>query len=142
MFGKKRYRTARAVIHCQDQYLLAVHSSFWARRERRWGLLGGAIEWGESAEQAVQRELQEELSLQLHEFAEIGAFSYKGAQHMVFGTHTDAQIQTYDTNELLDIGWFSLTEIQALADTRKLHAGYELHAIQQFINSSRGPMQA
>ena len=78
----RRYRTARAVLRYEDRYLLAVHSSFWARRERRWGLPGGGIERGEDPLSAVRRELHEELELHLSHLTEIGAYFYKGNDHI------------------------------------------------------------
>jgi 8-oxo-dGTP pyrophosphatase MutT (NUDIX family) len=128
-----RYRTARAVLRHKDEFLLAIHSSFWARREKRWGLPGGNIERGEHPLSTVQRELEEELELYLSEFTEIGPYYYKGDDHMIYGADTDQRVQDYDTSELLDLRWFSLDELQSLDRDRKLHAGYELQAIRQFL---------
>jgi len=128
-----RYRTARAVLRFEDRFLLAVHSSFWAKSEKRWGLPGGNIERGEAPLNAVQRELEEELELSLPQFTEIGAFYYKGNDHMVYGAVSDRLVQDYDERELLDLRWFTLPELQQLDRARKLHAGYELQAVRQFI---------
>ncbi len=130
---RSRYRTARCVLHHEDQYLLAVHSSFWARRERRWGLPGGNIERGEHPEVAVRRELQEELSLDLGNILELGAYFYKGHDHMVYGADSGYRVEDYDSRELLDMRWFTLPEIQALDEKGRLHAGYELQAVRQFL---------
>lgn len=127
------YRTARAVLRFEDRYLLAIHSSFWARKEKRWGLPGGGIERGEAPLNAVIRELEEELELSLTHLKEIGAYFYKGSDHIVFGAETDQMIQAYDEKELLDLRWFTLPELQQLEGQRKLHAGYELQAVRQFI---------
>jgi len=129
----RRYRTARAVLRHEGRYLLAVHSSFWARKEQRWGLPGGGIERGEHPLDAVKRELHEELHLRLNDLTEIGAFYYKGNDHMVFGAESGRFIEQYDTSELLDLRWFSIAELQALHEQSKLHAGYELQAIRQFM---------
>ncbi len=130
---RPRYRTARCVLRFDEQYLLAVHSSFWGRREQRWGLPGGGIERGEAPVDAVQRELEEELDLYVSNFTEIGAYYYKGRDHMIFGADTDRLIDTYDEGELLDLRWFSITQLQDLDRQRQLHAGYELQAIRQFM---------
>ncbi len=130
---RQRYRTARAVLRFEDRFLLAIHSSFWARKEKRWGLPGGNIERGEAPLNAVIRELEEELELYLSHLTELGAYFYKGNDHMVFGAEADRLIQTYDDSELLDLRWFTLQELQQLESERKLHAGYELQAVRQFI---------
>ena len=113
--------------------MLAVHSSFWARRDKRWGLPGGGIERGEAPVVAVQRELEEELELYLQNFTEVGAYYYKGNDHMVFGAEADRLVFEYDDTELLDLRWFTLAELTNMDVDRKLHAGYELQAIRQFI---------
>ncbi len=134
---RKPYRTARAVIQFEDHYLLGVHSSFYFRpRARRWGLLGGRIEWGEDAEDAARRELEEELDVLFAELTEIGSFRYKGARHMVFGASASFRITEYDDRELLDLRWFTLEEVEEMARVQKLHAGYELQAIRRFSRSS------
>jgi len=67
-------RTARAVLHRDGHYLLAMHIGAWGRQRRRWGLPGGAIEYGESPEVAVRRELQEELYQCPGDLLEIGDY--------------------------------------------------------------------
>ncbi len=117
--------------------MLAVHSSFWAKPNRRWGLPGGGIEWREAPEVAVKRELREELELTVDAVTEVGAYPYKGHQHMVFGADIDRQITYYDDSELLDIGWFSRAEIDDFAKQGKLHAGYEHDAIATFFAQTK-----
>ncbi len=82
---------------------------------------------------AVRRELMEELSLDLANFLELGAFHYKGHDHMVYGADSGYRVDDYDSRELLDMGWFSLQQVRDLDARGKLHAGYELQAIRQFL---------
>lgn len=128
-----RYKTARCVLRYEDEFFLAVHSSFWARPNRRWGLPGGNIERREEPEYAVRRELEEELDLYVPTFTEIGPYRYKGHDHMVYGANIDTRISTYDDTELLDIGWYNLNQIKELEEAKRLHAGYELHAIEKYL---------
>lgn len=143
----RRLKTARCVltrqleVNGEAQFLLAVHSSFWGRRERRWGLAGGRIEWREDPAETVRRELREELYLHLDDLIEVGVFGYKGSNHAVFGARTDASVADYDKTELLDVRWFNHHDVAALNDQGKLHAGYELEAIQEYLDlSGRDPI--
>lgn len=127
---RQPYKTARCVLYRDDQFLLAVHSSFSGRQHRRWGLPGGQIEWGESPESAVARELAEELSVRTLELQEIGPFPYKKALHMVYAARLDDPIQDWDDNELIELRWFSEAEVVDLKTSNALHANYELEAIR------------
>lgn len=128
---KPRYKTARCILYRGDEYLLAVHNRYWPRAERRWGLPGGQVEWGESPRRAVARELEEELNIRVPDLIEIGAYTYKRAQHMVFAAPVDHDITEFDTVELLDIGWFNEQGVAALRERCALHADYELDAIRR-----------
>jgi NADH pyrophosphatase NudC (nudix superfamily) len=128
---KERFKTARCILYRDDEYLLAIHSSFWYRREKRWGLPGGQIEWGESPHRAAQREVREELHVVVPELLEVGAYSYNRSLHMVYAAPLDDEIVKYDESELLDIGWFTETAIAAMKAERALHADYELEAIRR-----------
>ena len=124
------YKTARCILYRDDTYLLAVHSSFWRAKHRRWGLPGGQIEWGESAELAVKRELEEELCLYIPTLIEVGPFPYKKALHMVYAAEARDPIEDWDDSELLDLRWFSEPEVVSLKGDNALHANYELEAIR------------
>lgn len=128
---KERFKTARCILYRDDEYLLAIHSSFWYRREKRWGLPGGQIEWGESPRKTAQRELREELHVFVPELLEVGAYSYKRALHMVYAAPLTDEILKYDDTELLEIGWFSETAVESMKADRTLHADYELEAIRK-----------
>lgn len=133
---KKRFKTARCIVACDGAYLLAVHSSFWARPNRRWGLPGGGIERREDPAAAARRELFEEFDLHVTQLAEVGAYFYKRHYHAVYATEVGERFSHYDDSELLDIGWFSLHEVRDLARRSKLHAGYELDAIEAYLANS------
>lgn len=143
--SSREFKTARCVLVYRDapcadeQFLLAVHSSFWAKREQRWGLPGGAIERREDPHTAARREIQEELNLDIPELIPVGPFPYKGADHMIFTAVIDEAITQYDKRELLDLKWFSYAEVSKLSQDAKLHAGYELLAVQQALTSLRAP---
>lgn len=54
--------TVGALIHDGDGHVLMVRTHKWSNR---WGIPGGKIERGESAEAALKREIQEETGLEL-----------------------------------------------------------------------------
>ena len=126
----ERFKTARCILYRDDQFLLAVHNSFWRASDRRWGLPGGQIEWREAPRAAAIRELQEELGVRDSDLLEIGSFSYKHAQHMVYAAPFAGEIRDYDDNELVEIGWFDEAGVAAFKTQRRLHAGYEFEAVQ------------
>lgn len=125
-----RYKTARCILYRDDRFLLAVHNSFWRAADRRWGLPGGQIEWREPPHVAAIRELDEELGVKVSGLLEIGAFSYKHAMHMVYAAPFEGEILDYDDTELVEIGWFDEPGIADLKRERRLHAHYELEAVQ------------
>ena len=132
---RQPYKTARCILYRRqedqrEEYLLAVHSSFWGRRRRRWGLPGGQIERGESAKSAVLRELEEELSVYVPKLIKVGPFPYKKSLHMVYAAEFNDPIKDYDDSELLAIKWFREDDVEALHHGNALHASYELHAIR------------
>ncbi len=124
------YKTARCILYRDDEFLLAVHGSFWGTQRRRWGLPGGQIERGESPEVAAIRELEEELSVYLTRLTEIGPYAYKKALHMVYAAEVSEPIREWDDSELLDVRWFSVADIQELKTRNRLHANYELEAVR------------
>jgi ADP-ribose pyrophosphatase YjhB (NUDIX family) len=126
---RRRYRTARCILFREDEYLLAVHSSFRYQQKVRWGLPGGQIEWGEAPDSAVRRELREELSLAVPELVPVGPYPYKRSQHMVYAAPVDEPIRRWDDTELLDVRWFNMDQVRSLKDDAALHADYELEAI-------------
>lgn len=137
-----RYKTARVILYRDDRYLLAVHQSFWRTRDKRWGLPGGQIERGEAPAQAAQRELREELYVRVSNVLEVGAFSYKSALHAVFAAPWHEEIRDFDDMELDEIGWFDEAAILSLKRERRLHAGWELEAVQtlrRLLDAARAP---
>jgi 8-oxo-dGTP diphosphatase len=129
------YRTARCILYSEDRFLLAVHHSYLPLKRGRWGLPGGRIEYGESAEQAARRELSEELGIEVGGLIDCGDYRYKGARHKVFGARFDGAIGAVDYNEIERIGWHSRDEVAELERRAKLHAGFEAAAIEAFLRA-------
>jgi 8-oxo-dGTP pyrophosphatase MutT (NUDIX family) len=122
----------RCVLLHADRYLLAQHNS--RRRETigRWGLPGGRLKDDEKPKAALRRELAEELGCRVSRLMRLGDWLYRDEQQRVFGCEIEKPIDTFDSEELRAIGWFSYEEIVDLARSRKLRMGFELAAIVEF----------
>lgn len=129
------YRTARCILYSGERFLLAMHHSYLPISRGRWGLPGGRVEVGESAEQATRREISEELGIEIGELIDCGDYRYKGTLHKVFGTRYDGPIGTVDYNEIERIGWHRRDEVIELERRGKLHTGFELAAIDAFLRT-------
>lgn len=127
-----RIKTARCVLAATDTYLLVMHRSWRGKPRGRWGLPGGRIEYGESPDVAIHRELKEELSVRDQTLLQIGDFSYKDAQHRVYGAELVGSVGRIDRAELADIAWLTISDVADLVEQDKLHAGFELDAIERY----------
>jgi 8-oxo-dGTP pyrophosphatase MutT (NUDIX family) len=98
----------------------AIDLALAARRTRRgqlaWGLAKGAIEQGESDEQAAVREVLEETGLEAEVEADLGDIRYfyvwEGVRvrkrvHFFLMRATGGDVANHDT-EMEDVRWFSL----------------------------------
>jgi hypothetical protein len=55
-----------------------------------------------------------------------------GENHRVFGCEIHYAVDSFDTDELCAIGWFSFDEVKSLEAASRLHTGFELAAIKAF----------
>jgi 8-oxo-dGTP diphosphatase len=117
-----------------SEFLLVVHNNSQGINNGIWGLPGGRIDWGERPVQAARRELYEELTVELDELHDVGAWQYKGYQHKVYGTVFGGEIGQIDNNEILAVDWFTLNDIRRLSESDKLHTGFELASVERFTN--------
>jgi 8-oxo-dGTP pyrophosphatase MutT (NUDIX family) len=122
----------RGVLMQADRYLLAQHNSRRRATFGQWGLPGGRLKDDEKPKAALRRELVEELGCRVPHLIRLGDWLYRNEQQRVFGCELDKPIDTFDSDELRAIGWFSYEEIVELARARKLRMGFELAAIIEF----------
>ncbi|HSG90303.1 MAG TPA: NUDIX hydrolase [Pseudomonadales bacterium] len=130
MFRSRRIRTARCLLTDGDRHLLVVHAGAGRHRKPRWGLPGGHLDAGEHPEDAVRRELEEELELRVDALEMIDDYFYKGSLHRVYTAPLPSPILRFDDRELLQIGWHTADEIERLALGGILHAGYEHEVVR------------
>lgn len=82
-------------------------------------MAGGKLDPGENAEQALHREIREELGVGLREVAEIGVFESVAYGHPA-GTrlhmtcfHADPTGEPRPSGEIAELGWFTVAEYAA-----------------------------
>lgn len=126
-----QWRRAAAYIVCRDGQGRILLTRFYAPGHPdsgRWTMPGGAMEWGESPEHTVLRELEEETGVSARPGAIVGVFSrWYAAQESVRGEAGHVIGVVYEglnlTGELRTsfeegttdaAAWFSLEEARAL----------------------------
>ena len=109
--GSEHYpRTDPAVIMAvvdEDDRLLLGHATAWAAG--RWSTLAGFVEAGESAEQAVRREVAEEAGVVVGDVEYVGSqpWPFPGSLMLGFrGRATSTRIEV-DGVEMADARWFT-----------------------------------
>lgn len=105
------------IIHDGEGRILLMKRGPKARDERgRWDICGGAIEFGESIDEAVRREVMEELSAEALEIDFLGVYDahrmHDGRPtHWVQVVHAvrvdPAKVKIGEPHKIAEIGWFS-----------------------------------
>jgi len=118
----------------QADALLLVRNTYG---RKQWTFPGGGISRGEAAEDAIRREVREEVGLHLQALQHLGAFGaiidYKRDHVAVFaGVAADRQI-TIDTAEILEARWFRPQDLPLLGPTAA-----RVLAMWQRLQSERG----
>lgn len=113
--------SAAAVIHDGNGKILLMQRGPEARDENgRWDIVGGAIEFGESIDDALVREVSEEMSTKPLNIEFLGAYDahreHNGSKtHWICLLHS-AQVNPADVKigepaKISAIGWFGLDDI-------------------------------
>ncbi len=137
----RNLKTARCLLYDSRHFLLVEHATWNGRPRGKWGIPGGRIEPYEDAEPAARRELQEELYIDVGTLHPLGEYRYKGARHAVFGGHYSGSVDRFDSNEIAQIGWFTLEQIVAIQERDGLHAGFELTAARALLELPEGALR-
>jgi len=81
----------------------------------RWGFFGGAIEDGETPEEALVREVQEELGLSLTKFEPFRTYDFNGRIRHVFTTTLEVRPEQLNQQEGDVMQFFSRDELQEIS---------------------------
>ncbi len=111
-----------AAIFDKDGKLLITKRGKEAKNERgKWEITGGGVEFGETFEQAIKREIKEELGIEIDILELLGI-----CDHIIPGEHQHWVSPTYiceikegkpkilEPNKCSQIGWFTLKEAEKL----------------------------
>ena len=117
-------RTDPAVIMLvtdpDDRCLLARNAAWPGRRV---SILAGFVDPGESAEQAVVREVAEETGIKVHNVRYLGSQPWPMPRSLMLGFRADApagQVISVDHDELAEAHWFSRDELVAAIKAREI----------------------
>ena len=104
--------TAGAIIFNDSGEVLLLKHRF--RAGSGWGIPGGFLELDEQPEQALRRELQEEIGLDVHHVEIFTARSFKKPRQVeiLFRCRANAQVKP-QTIEVEHAEWFSLQNLPA-----------------------------
>ena len=116
------FGAAGLLIRHHDRVLLQ-HRALWSHHGGTWGLLGGARNRAESAEQAAQREAAEEAGLAADSYDITGTYvdDHGGWSYTtVVGQARSAVLPTALTAETLEVRWVRAAQVPDLP----LHPGF------------------
>jgi NAD+ diphosphatase len=103
-----------------DRCLLA-RNALWP--ERRVSILAGFVEGGESAEQAVAREVHEETGITVGAVSYLGSQPWPMPQSLMLGFRAESTGSTeinVDADEIAEAHWYSRDELRAAVDSGRL----------------------
>ncbi len=125
------------VTDADDRALLA-RNAMWP--ERRVSILAGFVEAGESAEQAVAREVQEETGITVSAVTYLGSQPWPMPQSLMLGfralaTRTEISV---DTLEIAEAHWYSRDELRAAVASGSLRLPPPVSIAHRIIQSWYG----
>jgi NAD+ diphosphatase len=148
--GEEYPRTDAAVIMAvtddADRILLA-HGARWA--ERRFSMLAGFVEPGESLETAVRREVAEEVGVQVDEVTYVSSqpWPFPTSLMVAFRAHATTSDLVCDEQEVTEARWFTRDELaRAVRDgqvTLPMCTSVALALIEEWFGGPlEGPQQS
>ena len=81
----------------------------------RWDIPGGVVEQGESPEEAIIREMKEEIELDLKDFRVFKVFPWEDRRETVFFKKLNLDIRATHLHEGQRIRWFTKNELLSMS---------------------------
>ncbi|MDJ0799384.1 MAG: NUDIX hydrolase [Calothrix sp. MO_167.B12] len=105
---------AIAILHQDDKFLMQLRDNIpGILYPGYWGLFGGHIEAGETPQQAVKREILEEITYELPPtFSEFGIYADENVLRHVFHAPLSVELEQLVLNEGWDMGLVTSEDIQ------------------------------
>jgi 8-oxo-dGTP diphosphatase len=79
-----------------------------------WNLIGGGVEPGESPEQALVRETQEEIGIDLRDYQSFGTYYWRDYEVHVYTTDLDKPVTALTLGEGQDLRFFDAPDVRGL----------------------------
>ena len=113
------------LIKNEDKYLLEQANE---RNNYKWAIPGGHILSGETPEEALEREIKEELGISNLNYKKLDTikFPYNSYIFNIFFSNTFIDIDTLvlQPNEVIQVKWYSKKEILELIENDMIPRGY------------------
>lgn len=105
----------KCVIYYRNEVLM-IRQSYGGNR---WAFPGGSIKKGETPEQAVKREVKEEVGINLENVVHLGEFKttieYKLDTVYCFSGIVNNRVFVVDNNEVVEANWFPMDNLPPLS---------------------------
>ncbi len=126
----------------QDEKILFIHHIFYSPALfDKWTFPGGRLDPHETDPlEALHREIQEELSLEIEIVGEIGVFySRFGRDYTLYGARPLGAIGQLKKDEIRKIIWLTPAEVYEWHAKEKLQFGFEMEAVSTYLKKYPWP---
>ena len=114
---EKQKNALAVIVNGDNKILLLKRGKAAPWMPEKWGLVGGAVEKGETPQSAVEREIMEEIGLEIDKFVKTFSIQRNPESiETVFACRFsgDTSEIELDTTENTNYGWYDLDEMQFL----------------------------